>query len=71
MTNTKLQASAVLVKFHDYRDSVMRVAGMLRVPTMRSRDILLQARGGSSWSSPLRSDGSRDDQAGEAGQVVP
>jgi hypothetical protein len=26
-------------------------------------------QGGSSWSSPLRSDGSRDDQAGEAGPV--
>jgi hypothetical protein len=28
-----------------------------------------QAKGGSSWSSPLRSDGSQDDQAGEAGPV--
>jgi hypothetical protein len=26
---------------------------------------------GSSWSSPLRSDGSRDNQAGEAGLVEP
>ncbi len=29
------------------------------------------SQGGSSWSSPLRSDGSRDDQVGEAGPVEP
>ncbi len=46
----------------------MRAVGNLRVPTNRSRDILLQARG-SQGSSPLRLDGSRDDQAGEAGPV--
>jgi hypothetical protein len=45
ITNTKQQASAVLVKVHDYKDKVMRVAGIFRVPTMRSRDILLQPRG--------------------------
>ncbi len=50
-------------------DSVTRVAGKLQVPTMQSRDILHQAKGGSSWSSPLRSEGSQDDQAGEAGPV--
>jgi hypothetical protein len=55
--------------FHDYKHSVMKVAGILWVPTMRSKDILLQAMGGSSWSSPLRSGGSRDDQAGEADPV--
>jgi hypothetical protein len=44
-TNTKQQASAVLVKFYDYKDSVMRVAGILQVPTMHSRDILLLAKG--------------------------
>jgi hypothetical protein len=49
----------------------MRVAGILRVPTMSSKDILLQAKGGSSWLSQLRSDGTRDDQAGEAGPVEP
>ncbi len=38
-------------------------------PTKRSKDILLQAKGGSPGSGPLRSDGSRDDQAGEAGPV--
>jgi hypothetical protein len=43
--STKQQASAVLVEFYDYRDSVMRVAGILWVPTMHSRDILLQAKG--------------------------
>jgi hypothetical protein len=43
--NTKQRTSAVVVKFHDYKDSVMRVTGILRVPTMRSRDILLQANG--------------------------
>jgi hypothetical protein len=69
--NTKQQASAVPLEFRDYKDSVMRVARILQVPTMRSKDILLQAKGGSSWSSPLRSDGSRDDQAGEAGPVEP
>ncbi len=45
--------SAVSVEFHNYNDSVMRVAGRLWVPTMCSRDILLQAKGGSSWLSPL------------------
>jgi hypothetical protein len=38
---------------------------------MRSRDILHQAKGGSSGSSPLRLDGSQDDQEGEAGLVEP
>jgi hypothetical protein len=47
----------------------MRAVGNLRVPTGHSRDILLQATRGSPGSSPLRSDGSRDDQAGEAGPV--
>ncbi len=42
--NTKQQANAVPVEFRDYKDSVMRVAGILWVPTMRSRDILLQAK---------------------------
>ncbi len=45
----------------------MRVRGRLRVPTMRLREILHQAKGGSSWLSPLRSHGSLDDQAVEAG----
>jgi hypothetical protein len=35
---------ALLVRFHNYNDSVMRVARILRVPTMHSRDILLQAK---------------------------
>jgi hypothetical protein len=35
------------------------------------KDILHQAKGGSSWSSPLRSDGFRDDQGGEAGPLGP
>ncbi len=43
--NTKQQASAVLVEFYDYKDSVMRVAGILQVPTMCSRKILFQAKG--------------------------
>jgi hypothetical protein len=42
----------------------MRVVGNLQVPTKHSKDILQQ-----SWSSPLRSDSSWDDQAGEAGPV--
>jgi hypothetical protein len=37
--------SAVPVEFHNYNDSVTRVAGRLRVPIMCSRDILLQAKG--------------------------
>jgi hypothetical protein len=45
MMNTKQQASPEPVKFRDYKDSVMRVAGILWVPTMNSRDILLQAKG--------------------------
>ncbi len=66
-----LTSRAVLVKFHNCNDSVTRVGGRLQVPTMRSRDILHQAKGGSSWLSPLRSDGSQDNQAGEAGPVEP
>ncbi len=38
---------------------------------MRSGDILHQAKGGSSWSRRLRSDGSQDGQAGEADPVEP
>jgi hypothetical protein len=37
--------SAVPVKFHNYNDRFMRVAGILWVPTMRFRDFLLQAKG--------------------------
>jgi hypothetical protein len=33
------------------------------------KGILLQAKGESSWSSPLRADDSQDDQAGEADPV--
>jgi hypothetical protein len=36
---------------------------------MHLKDILRQAKGGSSWSSSLRSDGSQDNQVGEAGPV--
>jgi hypothetical protein len=45
ITNTKQQASAVPVEFCDYKDSVMRVAGILWISTMSSREILLQAKG--------------------------
>jgi hypothetical protein len=38
---------------------------------MHSKDNLFQAKGGSSSSSPLRSDCSQDDQVGEAGPVEP
>jgi hypothetical protein len=38
---------------------------------MHSKEILRQAKGGSSLSSPLRSRGSQDDQAGYAGSVEP
>ncbi len=43
--NTKQQASAVPLEFCDYKDSVMSVARILQVPTMHSKDILLQAKG--------------------------
>jgi hypothetical protein len=46
----------------------MRVVGNLRAPTGHSRDISHHPRG-SLGSSPLRSDGFRNDQAGEAGPV--
>jgi hypothetical protein len=36
--------SALLVEFHNHKYSVMRAAGILWVPTMRSRDILQQAK---------------------------
>jgi hypothetical protein len=49
-----LQSSTVPVEFHNCNDSVMRVDGRLWVPTMCSRDILHQAKWGSSWSNPLR-----------------
>jgi hypothetical protein len=39
------RSSAVQVKFHNCNDSVMRVAKRLWVPTMGSKDILLQAKG--------------------------
>jgi hypothetical protein len=39
--STKQQVSAILVEFLDYMDSVIRVARILWVPTMHSRDILL------------------------------
>jgi hypothetical protein len=45
ITNTKQQASAVPFKFCYYKDSVMRVARILWVPSVRSRDILLRAKG--------------------------
>jgi hypothetical protein len=45
ITNMKQQASAIPVEFHDYKDSDMRVAGILWVPTMHSRYILQQAKG--------------------------
>ncbi len=46
----------------------MRVVGNLQVPTGRSRDISHQSKG-PLGSSPLRSDGSHNGQAGEAGPV--
>ncbi len=47
----------------------MRVARILRVPTIPLKGHSASGQGGSAWSSPLRLDGSRDDQAGEAGPV--
>jgi hypothetical protein len=61
--------AASCLTLHNCNVSVTRVAKRLQVPTMGPRDILHQAKGGSSCSSPLRSDGSREDQAGEAGPL--
>jgi hypothetical protein len=63
-------ASAVPVEFYHCNDSITRVAGRLWVPTMRSRDILHQAKRESSWLSPLRSDGSQDYGGGWSGRAV-
>jgi hypothetical protein len=55
----------ISLRLHDYcNDGIMRVVGNLRVPTGHC----FKPRG-SPGLSPLRSDGSRDDQAGEAGPV--
>jgi hypothetical protein len=43
-----ITSSAVPVEFHNYNNSVARVARISRVPTVFSRDILLQAKGASS-----------------------
>jgi hypothetical protein len=37
--------SALPVKFHNHKDSVMRAAVILWVPTKHSKNILLQAKG--------------------------
>jgi hypothetical protein len=59
----------ITLRLRNYcNDGITSVVGNLRVPTGHTRDILLQARR-SPGLSPLRSDGSRDDQAGEAGPV--
>ncbi len=58
---------AVPVESHNCNDSITRVAGRLRVPTMHSRDILHQAKG--DHLGRVHSDGSREYQAGEAGPV--
>jgi hypothetical protein len=59
----KRQARAIRVKFCDYKDSVRRSYVIKGHSASRQR--------GSSCSSPLRSDGSRDDQVGEAGPLEP
>ncbi len=56
-------SSAVPVEFHIYDAIVTGVARRLQVPTICSKDICFRPRG-ISWSSPLRSVGSRDDQVG-------
>jgi hypothetical protein len=64
-----LQRVKISLRLRNYCSvGIMRVFGNLQVPTGHSKDILLKARG-SPGLSPLRSDGSRDDQAGEAGPV--
>jgi hypothetical protein len=50
---------------HGYNRQNVNTQG--RTSTMHSRDILRKVKGGLSWSDLLRSDGSRNDQAGEAG----
>jgi hypothetical protein len=59
----KRQARAIRVKFCDYKDSVKRNYAIKGHSASSQR--------GSSWSSPLRSDGSRDDQVGKAGPLEP
>ncbi len=43
-----LTSRAIPVEFHNCNDSVTRIAGELRVPTKRSRDIPQQAKGAGS-----------------------
>ncbi len=59
----------ICLRLWDYcNDGITRVVGNLWVPTGHSRDILLQAKGITGIES-AQIDGSRDDQAGEAGPV--
>ncbi len=69
MTVLVLRRVKIPLRLRDYcNDGIMRVVGNLQVPTGHSRDILFQAKG-SPGSSPLRSDGSSNDQVREAGLV--
>ncbi len=60
--------SAVPVKFPNYNDSATRIAENYGFLLCAQGTICVRPRG-SPWSSPLRTDGSWDDQAGEAGPV--
>jgi hypothetical protein len=66
MTVLVLRRVKISPRLRNYcNDGITRVVGNLRVPTGHSKDILLQAKG----ITGIRSDGSCDDQAGEAGPV--
>ncbi len=66
MTVLALRRVKISLRLRNYcSDGIMRVIGNVRVP---QRTSCFKPRG-SPGSSPLRSDGSRDDQAGEAGPV--
>ncbi len=69
MTVLALRRVKISLSLWNYcSDGIMRVVGNLRVPTGHSRTSCFKPRR-SLGSSPLRSDGSHDDQAGEAGPV--
>ncbi len=64
-----LRRAKISLSLQNYcKDSVMRIVGNLQVPIDTQGTFCFKPRG-SPGSSPLRSDGSRDDQAGEAGPV--
>jgi hypothetical protein len=66
-TNHPSAASVVFRKYNDSVTSSREITGSYYALKGHSAS----GQGGSSWSSPLRSDGSQDDQVGEEGPVEP